>query len=270
MRLAVYLLSGTAAAITSELDALVFTPSAGSGTTTLTLTDTTSVGTSASDATTTVTSTGLVVVSVSTFLADQSTLDQTAGGFVIFDAAAAITANLDQLNDPNIDAITISDNGQVGASVQQLTTDATAIGKLKNASFVARAACDFGYGGSDCGGLVDAGRRYRRDRLDRRVQWAGRRLDVDIPGRSLDARQDRRRIRHLRCTAAITANLNPLNDANISTITISDNGRISASVAQLTRDATAIGKLQNSNPSPVLLAINDTAQAVQRSVDAGC
>jgi len=51
----VYLLSGTAAAITSELDALVFTPSTGSGTTTLTLTDTTSGGTSATDANTTVT-----------------------------------------------------------------------------------------------------------------------------------------------------------------------------------------------------------------------
>ncbi len=50
----VYLLSGTADAIMSELEALVFTPS-GSGTTTFTLTDTTNVGTSASDATTTVT-----------------------------------------------------------------------------------------------------------------------------------------------------------------------------------------------------------------------
>ena len=131
----VYLLSGTAAAIMSELDALVFTPSAGSGTTTFTLTDTTSLGTSASDANTTVTvlSTGQVVVSVSTFLVDQSTLDETAGGFSIFDTAANITANLDQLNDPNIDAITISDNGQIGPSVQQLTTDATAIGKLQNA-----------------------------------------------------------------------------------------------------------------------------------------
>ena len=60
------------------------------------------------------------------------TLDQTPGGFDIFDTAANITANLDQLNDPNIDATTISDNGQVGPSVQQLTTDATAIGKLQN------------------------------------------------------------------------------------------------------------------------------------------
>ena len=132
----VYLLSGTAAAITSELDALVFTPSAGSGTTTFTLTDTTSVGTSASDDTTTVTilSGGPPVVSVSTFLADQSTLDETQGGFDISDIAANITANLDQLNDPNIDAITISDDGRVGPSVLQLTSDATAIGKLENAN----------------------------------------------------------------------------------------------------------------------------------------
>ena len=77
---------------------------------------------------------GTVAVSTSTFLADQSTLDQTGGGFAILDAAAEITANLNHLNDANIGAITISDNGQVGASVQQLTTDATAIGKLKNAN----------------------------------------------------------------------------------------------------------------------------------------
>ena len=98
----VYILSGTAAAITSELDALVYTPAAGSGTTTFTLTDTTSVGTSASDANTTVTvdPSGPVVVSVATFLADQSSLDQTPGGFDILDTAGAISANLDQLNDP--------------------------------------------------------------------------------------------------------------------------------------------------------------------------
>jgi len=130
----VYILSGTAAAITSELDALVYTPAAGAGTTTFTLTDTTSVGTSASDANTTVTvdPSGPVVVSVATFLADQSWLDQTPGGFDILDTAGAISTNLDQLNDPNIDVITILDNGRVDASVQQLTTDATAIGKLQN------------------------------------------------------------------------------------------------------------------------------------------
>ena len=50
-----YILSGTAAAITSELDALIFTPNANYATRTFTLTDTSSAGTSASDANTTVT-----------------------------------------------------------------------------------------------------------------------------------------------------------------------------------------------------------------------
>src|SRR5208282_4530909 len=126
----VYLLSGTAAAITSELEALVFAPNTFSATTTLTLTDTTSLGTSASNANTTVTvTTGHpVVASVSTFLADQFALDLVPGGFDILDTAANITADLDQLNNnSNIDAIAISDNGEVGPSVRQLTTDKTAI-----------------------------------------------------------------------------------------------------------------------------------------------
>ncbi len=113
----VYILSGLAVAITSELEALVFTPNAFSATTTFTLTDTTRLGTSKSNANTTVTVTNgePVVVSVSTFLADQSTLDGTPGGFDILATASAIMAGLDQLNDPHIDAITISDNGEVGA-----------------------------------------------------------------------------------------------------------------------------------------------------------
>jgi Protein of unknown function (DUF3383) len=132
----VYTLSGTAAAITRELAALVFTPNTLSATTTFTLVDTTSVGTSAHNANTTVKVThgGQVVASVSKFLADKSTLDGTPGGFDILDGAASITANLDQLNDPHIDAIVISNNRHVVSSVQQLTTDARAIGDLQNAN----------------------------------------------------------------------------------------------------------------------------------------
>jgi Protein of unknown function (DUF3383) len=206
----VYALSGTAAAITSELDALVFTPSAGAGTTTLTLTDTTSVGTSASDATTTLTvlSTVTDVVSLATFLADQGTLDQTQGGFDIADTAADITANLDQLNDPNIDAIIVSDNGQVGASVAQLTSDAAAIGKLANQSGAA-------------------------------YQLAVTDTAADIAG-----------------------GLNGLDGSNVVSITISDNNAVVASVAQLTSDAAAIGKLQNASGGAYQLAIADTASDV--------
>ena len=69
--------------------------------------------------------------SAATFLADRSALDKIVGGFDVSDTAANVMADLDQLNDPNISAITISDNGQISASVAQLTTDATAIGDLR-------------------------------------------------------------------------------------------------------------------------------------------
>ena len=127
---------GTAAAITSELDALVFTPNTFSATTTFTLTDTTSLGTSKSDANTTVTVTNgdasrRVRVEVPGRSVDAR---QDLGGFDILDGAPSITANLDQLNDEHIDEIVISNNGNVVASVQQLTTDAKAINKLQNAN----------------------------------------------------------------------------------------------------------------------------------------
>ena len=144
----VYVLSGTAAAITSELDALIYTPAAGSGTTTFTLTDTTSVGTSASDANTTVTvdPNGPVVVSVATFLADRSSLDQTPGGFDISDTAANITANLDQLNDPNIDVITISGqrpDRRFGSAIDHRCDRDRQAAESER---LARAACDQRYG----------------------------------------------------------------------------------------------------------------------------
>ena len=261
----VYLLSGTAAAITSELDALVFTPNTFAATTTFTLTDTTSLGTSASDANTTVTVTKgtPVVVSVSTFLAHQSTLDGTPGGFDILDSAANITANLDQLNDPHIDEIAISDNGEVGASVQQLTTDETAIDKLQNANLSpARLAIN------DTAADVQAG-------LSTLVQDTGEIASITVSDGPIAVSAatflaDQSALDKIvggfdvsDTAANVVADLDQLNDPNISAITISDNGQISASVAQLTTDATAIGELENANASPVLLAINDTAGAVQ-------
>jgi hypothetical protein len=263
----VYLLSGTAAAITGELDALVFTPNTFTATTTLTLTDTTSLGTGANDANTTVTVTNgtPVVVSVSKFLADQATLDQTPGGFDILDSAGAIAAHLDQLNDPHIDTTTISNNGDVAAAVQQLTTDATAISKLQNSNHSpARLAI------KDTGADVQAA-------LSTLVQDTGEIASIAITTSNdpivVSAAAflaDQSALDKIvggfavsDTAAAIAANLDQLNDRKISAIAISDNGQIGASVAQLTSDATAIDRLRNANASPVLLAINDTAGAVQ-------
>ena len=264
----VYLLSGTDSAITSELDALVFTPNTFSATTTLTLTDTTSVGTSATDANTTVTVTNgePVVVSVSTFLAEESTLNQqNPHGFDILDSAANITAKLNQLDDSDITAITISDNGNVGASIQQLTTKATAkaIGKLRNANLSPALLAI-----TDTTADIQAGLSTLVAESDKiasitasngpMVVWAvtfladQSALDKIVGGFDV-----------LGKAANLAADLDRLNDPNISGITISDNGEISASVAQLTADATAIGDLQNANGSSVLLAIHDTAGDVQ-------
>jgi hypothetical protein len=59
--------------------------------------------------------------------------------------------------------------------------------------------------------------------------------------------------------ADITAGLDGLNGSNIASITISDNGAIGVSVAQLTSDAGAIGKLANADTMPYQLAVSDTA-----------
>ena len=52
----------------------------------------------------------------------------------IWDTAANITATLDGFNDTLVNAITITDNGAIGTTVGQLTTDSTTIGKLQNAN----------------------------------------------------------------------------------------------------------------------------------------
>ena len=260
----VYLLSGTDAAVASELDRLVFTPNAFSATTTFTLTDTTSRGTSASDANTTVTVTnGKPVYSVAYFLAHRGKLDQILGGFDILDSAGAITAKLNKLKDSHIDAIAISDNGNVGASVRQLTTDKTAIVKLQNANLsrvllaINDTTADIQAGLSTL--VQDAGEIASITASDDPMVFSAATfladraaLDKIVGGFDVSD-----------TAANLVADLDQLNDPNISTITISDNGQITASVAQLTTDATAIGDLKNANGSPVVLTIHDMAGDVQ-------
>ena len=251
-------------------------------------------------------SNGPVAVSAATFLADQSTLDKIVGGFAISGAAAAITANLDQLNDLNIDSITISDNGQVAPSVQQLTTDATAIGKLQNANLfpvllaVSDTAADIEVGLStlvaDTGEIASitasggpvavstatfladqstldkiVGGFAISDTAADVVQNLGA-LSVDPNITSINASggpivvsvttflaykstldEIAGKFATSDTAANITASLDQLDDPNINSITISDNGQVGASVQQLTTDATAIGELHHPGPGPVLL-----------------
>ena len=266
----VYTLSGTAAAITSELDALVFTPNTFYAKTTFTLVDTTlfdttSLATSQPDSNTTVTVTKgePVVASVSQYLADPSKYDGTQGGFDILGTAAAITASLDPLDDPNIDAITISGNGVVSADVQQLMDDAAEVPKLQNANLSPVLLAI-----NDTFGDIEAGLSMLvADAGEIGTITASNGPVVVLAATFLSGQSALGKIVggfSISDTAAdLTADLDQLNDPNISAITISDSGQISVSAAQLTNDATAIGKLQNADDLPVLLAVHGTAEHIE-------
>ncbi len=137
-------------------------------------------------------------VSVAYYEANKSTLDLTAGGFSISDTAADISGGLDQLNDPNILSITISDNGAVGVSIAQLTSDATAISKLanQNATPYQLAVTDTASNVTGALSTLEFGRGS--DRLDQCFRRAGRGFGRDLSGRQGGARQDRRRLRPFR------------------------------------------------------------------------
>jgi hypothetical protein len=75
-----------------------------------------------------------IPATVADYEAYSSLYNQISGGFVISDTAANISAGLNSLNGSNINSISISDNNPVGVDVAQLSSDATAIGKLGNAN----------------------------------------------------------------------------------------------------------------------------------------
>ena len=76
---------------------------------------------------------GPVVVSVATFLADQSTLDKIAGGFDISDTAADVANNLNALNaDLNVSSIALTDAGvpTLSISLAQAENDTRALDEI--------------------------------------------------------------------------------------------------------------------------------------------
>jgi hypothetical protein len=78
---------------------------------------------------------GTVAVPVATFTADKGALDKIAGGFAVSDTAANISTALAALNgDAGVKTITVSDNLAVAVTDAQITSAATALGKLKNAN----------------------------------------------------------------------------------------------------------------------------------------
>ena len=202
-------------------------------------------------------------MNVATFFADQSSLDQIPGGFAVSDTGANITPALDQLDDPNVTSITISDNGPVGASVAQLTNDAQALAKLKNAdgSFYQLAITDT-VGDIEAalatlvtdtshiasitamGGTVTASvPAFVADQFT---------LDKIVGGFAISDTADQ-----------IGPDLDLINAfPSITSITILENAAVGAMVYQLTSDAATLAKLVNENGTSYQLAISDTASDI--------
>ena len=209
---------------------------------------------------------GTVSVSVSKFDADRGALDKIVGGFAISDTAVAIGGTaLDALNgDANIKSITISNNAAVAVSVAQLTSDATALGKLANAN-----ASPYQLAVSDTAGHIVVGLATIESDLGHIASVTSTSGTVSVAVSQFDA--DRGALDKIvggfaisDTAAAIGGALNALNsDAHIGAITISDNAAIAVSVGQLTSDTTALGKLANANASPYQLAVTDTASNVE-------
>ncbi len=188
----VYTLSGTAAAITSELAALTFTPT--SGTSTFTLSDVSSANstTPTVDSTTTVTDA------------------PPSGAYAA--TAAVVSENIDALNaDSSLTSITLTDSGTptLALTAAQALDDTSALGKITNASY-AIAISD--------------------------------------------------------TAANVAANFDALNaDANVTSITLTDNGTLTLTVAQALDDTSALGEITNANTA---VAISDTAANVVANLDA--
>ena len=72
-------------------------------------------------------------ITVATYLANPATYNSQPGGVVIADVANTIALQIDQLNNPNITSISITDSAVINITVAQLTTDAVAISKLSAA-----------------------------------------------------------------------------------------------------------------------------------------
>jgi hypothetical protein len=209
-----------------------------------------------------------IPATVADYLDVVSLYDQIPGGFAISDTAAHISAGLNSLNDAKINTITISDNGQIGVLVAQLTSDATAISKLANQNgmpyqlAVTDTAADITSGLNGLDGSHIASITIS-DNGQIGVSVAQLTSDATAISKLADASGGAYQLAVTDTAADISAGLNGLNGANIVSITISDNHPVGVDVAQLTSDATAIGKLANAGGGAYQLAISDTAANVQ-------
>ncbi|RBP18412.1 hypothetical protein DFR50_101360, partial [Roseiarcus fermentans] len=214
-----------------------------------------------------------VPATVADYLAQTALYDKIAGGFAVSDTAANIAAGLNVLNDTHINAITISNNSAVQVSVAQLSSDATAIGKLANQNgtpyqlTISDTAANVSNG---LDALTSAHISAIKISNNAAVQVSIAQLSSDATaiGKLANLNGKPYQLAIADTAAHIAGDLDSLNvAAHISAIMISDNGAVTVSVAQLSSDATAIGKLANLNGKPYQLAVSDTAANVSKGLN---
>ncbi len=72
--------------------------------------------------------------SLTNYPADPTSFDSISGGFTLSGTSSGISTALDQLDDPNISAIIVSDSAPITASIAQIASDASALTILVNAN----------------------------------------------------------------------------------------------------------------------------------------
>ncbi len=193
-------------------------------------------------------------------LDDTTALGKITGPYAIaiVDTAANISANLDALGADDITSITISDNALVGASVEQLTSDAATLAKLDNENGTA-----YQLAITDTVGDVEAGLATLVANTSNiaSITATGGTVTVSVATvladqPTLDKIVGGFAIADLAATVA--ANLDALNaDAQLKSITLTDGGTptLTLSIAEALNDTAALSKIV----SPHNVAIADTA-----------
>ncbi|HZZ12463.1 MAG TPA: bluetail domain-containing putative surface protein [Paraburkholderia sp.] len=191
------------------------------------------------------------------------------------DTAAAISAALDALNgETNISSIVISDNAALTLNATQITSDATALAKLSDLDSsgvtinVVDTAAHISANLEALQANNDIVSITVSDSAPITVTVAQITSDAVVLSELQNADNSPVLLTVDDTAANIRANLASLNqNADITSIVISNNAVLLLSVAQLSADAHALSIMHNANGNPYALRISDTAAHISSALD---
>ena len=209
-----------------------------------------------------ITASGTVTVSTSVFTSGKTALDKIVGGFVVSDTVAKVLANLGALeaDATHIASITAT-GGSVSVTVATFAADQGALDKItggfKISDTVANVRANLTALQADAAHIAA-------------ITATGGTVSVDMPTFSANQAALDKIVGGFAISdmaSNVSTGLDSLVDANIKSITISDNLAVGVTIAQLTSDATAISKLANLNAMPVAFAVTDNAADVTAALN---